>query len=112
MLVWVICMIPLKTFLNLGIFPTYHKTKPIISVKGPMNLEYMTTTLYVFRPTPPTRKHEDYILWLNKVEAKMSEIWKERGIFDLIQLSRTNSAYCQNMLVVSLYIWENTINTF
>lgn len=72
----------------------------------------MTTSLCVFRSTPPTKKHEDYILWLNKIELKKSEFWKERGIFELIQLSRTGPAYFQNMIVISLYFWESTTNTF
>lgn len=33
-------------------------------------------------------------------------------IFELIQLSKVDPAYCQNMLVASLYFWESTTNTF
>lgn len=42
----------------------------------------------------------------------MSDVWKEKDIFNLIQLSRTESTYFQNMLVTSLYYWEYTTNTF
>ena len=53
-------------------FPFYHMTNPIVSIVGPLNLEYMTTSLQVFRSAPPTKKHEDYILWLNTIEGKKS----------------------------------------
>lgn len=93
-------------------FPTYHRTKPIVSIKEPMNLEQHTSTLRVFRSTPPTKNHDDYISWLDKIETKMSGIWKEMGIFDLIQLSRNGLLYFQNMFVSSLYYWESVTNTF
>lgn len=72
----------------------------------------MTANLRVFHSAPHTKKHEDYILWLNKIESKMSKTWKSRDIFYLIQLSRTSPAYFQNMLVASMYFWESTTNTF
>lgn len=74
-----------------------------------MILEHHTSTLRVFRSTLPTKKHYDY---LDKIEAKMSGIWKEMGIFDLIQLSRNDPLYFQNMLVASHYYWKSTTNTF
>lgn len=74
-------------------FLSYHRTNPMVSIKEPLNLEYMTATLRIFHSTPPTKKNEDYILWLKKIEAKMSEYWILRGIFDLIQLSRTDPSY-------------------
>lgn len=37
-------------------FPSYHRTKPLVSIPGPLNLEYMTTSLRVFRSAPPLRK--------------------------------------------------------
>lgn len=55
-------------------FPTYHRTKPIVSIKEPMNLEHHTSTLRVFRLALPTKKNDDYISWLNKIEAKMNGI--------------------------------------
>lgn len=70
---------------------------------------------FIQSPPPPpthTKKNEDYILWLNKIEGKKSEFMKEKGIFDLIQLSRTGTAYYENILAASLYFWESTTNTF
>lgn len=51
-------------------FSSYHMMKPLVSIVVPLNLEYMTTFLRVFRSTPPTKKNEDYILFLNKIEGK------------------------------------------
>lgn len=93
-------------------FLSYHKTIPLVRISGPLNLELMTASLCVFCSTPPTKKNEDYILWLNKIVGKKSKFWKEIGIFDLIQLSRTCPGYFQNMLVAFLYLWESTIDTF
>lgn len=59
---WVQCVIPQWILLSLGIFPTFHRTKPIVSIKEPLNLEYMTPNLRVFHSAPSTKMHEDYIL--------------------------------------------------
>lgn len=48
-------------------FPSYHRTKPIARIKKPIDLEYMTATLFVFRYAPSPKRNEDYILWLNKI---------------------------------------------
>lgn len=42
----------------------------------------------------------------------MSDTWKSKGIYDLIQLLRYGLPYCQNMMVSSFYFWESTTNTF
>lgn len=63
----------------------------------------MIVTLRVFCSVRSPKINEDYILWLNKIETKMGPTWKNRGIYDLIQLSRVGPLYCQNMLVAALY---------
>lgn len=34
------------------------------------------------------------------------------GIYDMIHLSKVGPGYSQNMLIVSLYFWDSTYNTF
>lgn len=54
-------------------FPSYHQTKLTVSIKKPSSLEYMTTTLRVFRSAPPTKMNEDYILYPNSMH--LSNFW-------------------------------------
>lgn len=44
-------------------FPSYHRTKPIVTIKEPINLEYMSATLRVFCYAPSPKRNEDYIFW-------------------------------------------------
>lgn len=118
-------------------FPTYHRYKPIACAKKPkasdeihteenpnpdnqgnpstdepIILTYMNNVFRVFRSCPLFRDPSDYLGWLEKIEKKKSQVWKEVGIFDLIQLSKVGPCYCQTMLVSSLYFWDNTHHTF
>lgn len=93
-------------------FPSYHRTKPIVLFKEPIDENYMSASLHVFRSAPSTKNKEDYIARLDKVESKKAPIWKEQGLYDLIQLSRVDHPYFQNMLVETLYFWKGTTNTF
>lgn len=45
------------------IFPSYHQTKPIVSIKKTIDLEYMTITLHIFCSAPSPKRNEDYILY-------------------------------------------------
>lgn len=72
----------------------------------------MNATFHIFHYVPSTKKNNEYIAWLDKVEAKKMKIWKKYGIYELIQLPRVGHPYWQNMLVVTLYFWESTTNTF
>lgn len=72
----------------------------------------MIDTLHVFCSAPSPKLNEDYDLWLNKIETKMGETLKSRGIYDLIQLSRIGHLYFQNMFIATLYFWESSTNTF
>lgn len=65
----------------------------------------------VFRSAMYTNQ-SDYLNWLNKVESKKWQIWKDQGLFDLIQLSKVGYAYSQNMLCDALHFWEGLTNTF
>lgn len=66
----------------------------------------------VFRSCPLFKDPKDYLAWLAKVEKKKSQVWKNMGIFDMIQLSKVGHGYSQAMLIVSLYFWDTTHNTF
>lgn len=48
---------------------------------------------------------------MNKIETKKGQTWKDKGIYDFVQLSRVGPPYCQNMLVATLYFWESSTNT-
>lgn len=74
-----------------------------MSIKKPIDIEYMNATFCVFRSAPSSRKNDDYIYWLNKVETKKGRTWKAKGIYDLVQLSKVGPPYCHNMFVASLY---------
>lgn len=118
-------------------FPTYQRYKPIACVKKPnineeihieetpntnnqgnlsadepIDLTYMNSGFRVFRSCPLFRDPSDYLGWLEKIEKKKSQVWKEMGIFNLIQLSKVRPGYCQTMLVSSLYFWDSIHHTF
>lgn len=82
------------------------------STDEPINLTYMNSGFRVFRSCPLFRDPSDYLGWLEKIEKKKSQVLKETGIFDLIQLLKGGHGYCQTMLVSSLYFWHNTHYTF
>ena len=71
----------------------------------------MTDSFKPFRSCP-TKGCNQYLNWLAKVEQKKYQLWKDMGIFDLIQLSKVRTSYCQHMLMASLYSWDNTFNIF
>jgi hypothetical protein len=57
----------------------------------PYNLHYLETR--VFRSAPIIDKVEDYIAYLDRIKAHKGNIWKDLGIFYLIQLSRQGPRY-------------------
>lgn len=118
-------------------FPTYDRYKPIGNVRKPISryevhsiekphhdgqgypsvdepivLGFMNRCPRVFRSSPLSRDPKHYLAWLPKVEKKKSQFWKDMGIFVLIELSKIGPAYCQNMLLASMYFWDNTHKTF
>jgi hypothetical protein len=54
-----------------------------------------------FRTEPKIDNNEKYICWLDKVEKKKGQFWKEIGIFDLIQLSRQGPKYHNEMIIAA-----------
>lgn len=118
-------------------FPTYDRYKPIgnrrtpisqdevhtneaphadgqgyATVEEPIVLEFFNGSNRVFRSSPLSKDPQDYLAWMAKVEKKKASFWKDMGIFDLIELSKVGPAYCQNMLLASLYFWDSTHQTF
>ncbi|XP_050874871.1 uncharacterized protein LOC127078459 [Lathyrus oleraceus] len=78
---------------------------------GELNLTYLNYAR-IFRTCPWSKDPSDYLSWLDKVEKIKGDLWKEIGIFDLIQLSRVGPNIFPNMLLASLYFWDSTYNTF
>jgi len=85
------------------IFPCYEKHSPIVFTKGPYDVSYKDTMF--FRSAPKVDK-ENYTTWLNKVEKKKGDFWKNLGIFDLIQLSRHGPRYQKHMFLATLHFWN------
>lgn len=122
-------------------FPTYLQTKPIASrkklktsdetvnaepntivdtkkksltepIEKLINLDYMSNTLRVLRSFPLSEYPKNYLSWLAKIENHKAQTWKEMEIFDMIQLSKVGLVYCQPILIISLYFWNNTHKNF
>lgn len=65
----------------------------------------------IFRSTSYNNQ-SNYLNWLNKVEYKKGQVWKDQGLFDLIKLSKAGHVYNHDMFLVSLHFWEGSTNTF
>lgn len=83
-------------------FPCYHGTKTLAAIDQPLDLTYMSTR--VFYSSPYTNQ-SNYLSWLNKVESKIGQAWKDQGLFDLIQLSRVVMAKSTEKLPNNLRVW-------
>lgn len=115
-------------------FLTYHRYKPIAngkkpkfsnetvedlypdqsipSIEKPIDLNYMNNGFRVFLSCPLFKDPSNYLGWLKKVENNKSQVWKNKGIFNMIQFSKVGPGYCQSMLVSFLYFWDSTHNNF
>ena len=67
------------------VFPCFDNHSPLIFSEGPYDLSLLKSK---FRIEPKHENNEDYLCWLNKVEKRNSQFWKDICIFDLIQLSK------------------------
>lgn len=92
-------------------FPCYHCCKPRVFEDTIYELGFMSSLQRVFR-SAHTTKYDAYINWLNKVEKKKEQFWKYQGIYELIELSRTDPKYNPNMLISTFFFWEGSTNTF
>nr|CAD1817229.1 unnamed protein product [Ananas comosus var. bracteatus] len=53
-----------------------------------------------------------YLAWLNHVEASYADFWREVGIYEAIQLSRTPPIADNLLLAAALCFWSHVSNTF
>jgi len=85
------------------VFPSSKKHLPLVFNKGPYDLSFLKSK---FRTEPKHDNNEEYISWLDKVEKKKGQFWKDLGIFDLIQLSRQGPKYHNETLIDALHFWN------
>jgi len=93
-------------------FPHDKTYLPLIFARNPdepYDLHYLETR--VFRAAPRIDKVEDYIAWLDRVENHKGSLWKDLGIFDLIQLWRQGPRYQTHMLLSVLHFWNSSTNS-
>lgn len=89
--------------------PSFPSCEPLVFRYEPFGLIFMRN--HVFQSSPSTN-NPSYIKWLDMVQQKKEKLLKYQGIFDLIQLSRVGPRYNPHLLVVAIYFWESTTNTF
>jgi hypothetical protein len=77
-----------KSAAILSIFPVYEPCKPRAFIDSPYNFNFIKPPNKVFR-SAPYYENEEYIAWLDRVQVGYGDFWKDAGIFELIQLSRT-----------------------
>lgn len=53
-----------------------------------------------------------FLYKLTRYIKKKETIWKDNGIFDLIQLLRASLKYNSHMLVAAIYLWKTSTNMF
>jgi len=85
------------------VFPSSKKHLPLGFTKGPYDLSFLKSK---FRTEPKHENNEEYISWLDKIEKKKGQFWKDLGIFDLIQLSRQGPKYDNETLIAALHFWN------
>lgn len=92
-----------------NLFPSLSLCEPMVYKDEPFYLSFMRNR--VFRSSPSTN-NPSYIKWLDRVQQRKERVWKDQGIFDLIQLLRVGPKYNPHMLVVVIFFLESTTNTF
>lgn len=91
-----------------AVFPSHHKHNARIFDHKPFHLECLATR--VFRSAPKV-EHPEYIVWLDKIQAKKAAIWEEQNIFNLIQLSRYGPKYDILLILAALHFWDSTTHS-
>ena len=89
-----------------SLFPCIETQPPLIFTKGPFDLSFVKSKI---RTEPKT--YPEYIAWLDKVQKQKGQFWKEKGIFDLIQISRYGPKYHNELIFAALHFWNPSNNS-
>lgn len=76
-----------------------------------LDLKFVDPFKRIFQ-SAPTLNSKEYNTWLDRVQSHQKDQWENLGIFDMIQLSRTDHMYNPCMLVTLIFFWEGSTNTF
>jgi len=90
------------------VFPCSEEQLPLVFTKGPYDLSFLKSK---FRTEPRIGENDPYISWLDKLEKKKGQFWKDIGIFDLIQLSRLGPKYHNELIIAALHFWNPSTNS-
>ncbi|XP_059670735.1 uncharacterized protein LOC132316243 [Cornus florida] len=55
--------------------------------------------------------NDAWINWVDRVGAVKGEVWKDCGIYDAIQLSKTNIAQDRALMIAAMFNWSTTTNS-
>ncbi|KAI5387917.1 hypothetical protein KIW84_073857 [Lathyrus oleraceus] len=81
------------------LFSYFFGYKPLLFMDASFDFNFLKNKVFHFYP--PT-KGVSYIQWLDKVQEKKKYLWRDLGIFYLIQLSRVGLKYNSHMLIASM----------
>ncbi|XP_057428984.1 uncharacterized protein LOC130722314 [Lotus japonicus] len=92
--------------------PSVRGEELILAFQPSYRMPFLSDPKRAFRSAPPNPSANDkaYLKWLDRVEEDKRQHWKDVGILDLIQLSRSPISYNPAMLLSALYFWERSTN--
>ncbi|QHO49620.1 uncharacterized protein DS421_1g15530 [Arachis hypogaea] len=82
-----------------------------LTIDDSILIGYFDSNNRLFRNHPKTNIG-GYHAWLSKVETEKTTLWKEIGIYDLIQLSKISYTVNSGLMGGVLYFWDETSHTF
>ncbi|XP_057422973.1 uncharacterized protein LOC130716934 isoform X2 [Lotus japonicus] len=90
--------------------PSVRGEELILAFQPSYRMPFLSDPKRAFRSAPPNPSANDkaYLKWLDRVEEDKRQHWKDVGILDLIQLSRSPISYNPAMLLSALYFWERS----
>ncbi|XLU35483.1 hypothetical protein S245_071549, partial [Arachis hypogaea] len=93
-----------------NIFPGHPQRRPV-AFQDSISIGYFDSNNRLFR-NPPKTNIGGYHAWLSRVETEKTTLWKEIGIYDLIQLSKITYTVNSGLMGGALYFWDETSHTF